>query len=88
MNNYLINLIGELNHLYEDIYNYYEPLVLYLIKNNIKDIKLIENYLDNLLSIPTEKSYNLYMELCNYYESIDKNNSMFYIKEYKKIYKS
>ena len=87
MNKYLINLIEELDILYEDIYNYYEPLVLESINNNIKDINLIEDYLDNLLSIPTEKSHNLYMRLCDYYKSINEKNSLFYIKEYKKILK-
>lgn len=85
MNKEIFKMVKDLNNLYEVNYNYIKVLVLDLINNNNKDIKLIEYYLDTLLNIPTEKSYKLYIKLCNYYKNVNKDNAEFYIKEYKKI---
>ena len=87
MNNELIHLFEELNILYEKYVNDLEPTIIDLINNNSKDINLIEKYLDQLLSIPTNKSYELFSLLSNYYLNINKENAIFYIKEYKKLYK-
>ena len=87
MNNELIHLFEELNILYEKYVNDLEPTIIDLINNNSKDINLIEKYLDQLLSIPTNKSYELFILLSNYYLNINKENAIFYIKEYKKLYK-
>ena len=87
MNEEVFKLVSTLNDLYESNYKNIEPLVLELINNNIKDINLIESYLDTLLSIPTDKSYILLKRLCDYYKTINKENADFYIREYKKIMK-
>ena len=87
MTDEIFKLVNELNKLYEISYNNIEPLVLELISNNTKDINQIEEYLDILSNIPTDKSYKLFLLLCNYYKTTNKENANYYIKEYKKLYK-
>ena len=85
MNREIIELIRELNNLYEIIVKELEPAIIDIINNNSKDINMIEKYLDQLLSIPTNKSKELFNILSNYYLNINKESAKFYIKEYKKI---
>ena len=52
----------------------------------VKDINLIEEYLDSLLGIPTDKCYQLFMMLCEYYSSINRDNAKFYLDLYNELY--
>ena len=87
MNEDMINRIKQINSIYESSYSNIEPQVLYIINNNVKDVKTIEKYLDLLLDIPTDEGVKLYKILCNYYKNINKENSEFYVREYKKLLK-
>ena len=53
-----------------------------IIKDNIKDKKIIENTLDNLLDLlyilEEQKIYPIYYKLLTYYKSIDLEASMDY----------
>ena len=54
-----------------------------IIKNNIKNNNLIENLFDTYLDITTiPKAEKTYLELCKYYEKIDKEAADFYYNCY------
>lgn len=83
----------EIKYLIEDLYVMYEYMtkmlkkdVTFLIRNNIKDIKTIEIYLDQLLNIPTDKANKLFKQLCDYYMTINKENAESYLEIYKEMY--
>ena len=82
----IISLCNELNNLFEYQYNLLKPQVLEIINNKVKDIDIIEKYLDMLLNIQTDKGCNLFLRLCNYYYSINKENAQIYIDTYNEIY--
>lgn len=53
----------------------------YIIEQEIKDTRFIEEMLDNLINyIYDDESLNYYLRLCNYYEKIDREGSNFYLK--------
>ena len=74
----IIRIAKELRKLYDESYNIYKSIVDNIINNQIKDINLIENTLDNILGIYTDKGFNLFVKLCTYYETVNKENAMFY----------
>ena len=83
----------EIQYLVEELYIMYESMtkmlkknVTFLIRNNVKDVKIIETYLDQLLNIPTEKSFELFKQLCDYYMTINKENAESYLEIYKEMY--
>jgi hypothetical protein len=83
----------EIQYLVEELYSMHEYMtkilkkdVIYLIRNNVKDIKTIEIYLDQLLNIPTDKAQELFKELCRYYMTINKENAESYFEIYKEMY--
>ena len=79
-------LIQELIDLYDIAYEHIKPKVTYIINNEIKDIDFICHILDELLNIPTDKSYNLFIELCNYTYKFDKNIANEYLEIYQELY--
>lgn len=82
----IIKLAKELNKLYEISYKQIEPNVETIIISKNKDISLIEFYLERLLNIPTDKSYNMLKKLCDYCWSINPEISEFYINEFEELY--
>ena len=80
MNNELIKLANELARLYEEAYLIYEPLVNGIIDNKIRDINYIENIIDHVMDIYTEKGFYLCVKLIIYYSSINYNNAQEYLK--------
>lgn len=83
----------EIKYLIEELYVMYEYMtkmlkkdVTFLIMNNIRDIKTIEIYLDQLLNIPTDKAQELFKQLCDYYMTINKENAESYLEIYKEMY--
>ena len=56
------------------------------MENKITERKLIEYYLDELLNIPTDNSYELLKKLCNYYMLLNKEAALFYLNEYQEIW--
>lgn len=58
-----------------------------VIKNNIKDSKVIENILDNLLDIcEDEEALLLFRKVCRYYYTINPMATADYINFYRKMY--
>ena len=86
LSNEIKSKIQSLIELYDISYNQIKPQVLYIINNNIKDVGFICHVLDELLNIPTDKCYRLFIELCNYTINIDKNISSEYLEIYQEIY--
>ena len=82
----IIELAKELNELYEIAYKQVAPNVEKIIISKNKDISLIEFYLERLLDIPTDKSYNMLKKLCDYCWSINPEISEFYINEFEELY--
>ena len=52
----------------------------------VRNVNYIETTLDRLLDIPTDKAYELFILLCDYYMNIDKEAAKFYLDSYEEIY--
>ena len=83
MDAYLKELARGLLNCYEEAYNIYKVEVDRIINNHITDVNYIERTLDYILSIYTEKGFNLFMRLLLYYRLINYQNA----KEYLEILK-
>ncbi len=86
MNEDIMNMARELNELYKTMYVLYSPEVNRIIKNKITDTSIIETCLDNLLNVPTDDSYDLFLKLCSYYRTINKLSADDYLEVYKELY--
>lgn len=73
-------LAEELNKLYDEAYEIYKTEVDRIIKFQIKDVKHIERTLDYILDIYTEKGFNLFMELLQYYRTVNEENAREYLE--------
>ena len=82
----IYDLAKNFNDMYEQIYLELRDDVTYIIKKRIRNTEFIESTLDNILDIPTDKAYDLLLELCNYYMTIDKKTALFYLDSYGEIY--
>lgn len=78
-----MSLARQLYDLWNYTYSLIESPVLEIIDSKYEDTKLIENYLDLLLGIPTDEGYELFQNLCTYYSTINKQ----YAEEYQTIWK-
>ena len=65
---------------YNEAYDYYKPIVNMIIKTKNKDINYIEHILDNVMDIYTDKGFDLFIELLNYYKTINKDNAQEYLE--------
>ena len=74
------NLARALMASYEELYNYYEPIVRMIIDKKNKDINYIENTLDNIMDIYTDKGFDLFIELQTYYQTVNKENAQEYLE--------
>ena len=63
---------------YDELYNYYCPIVDDIINKQVKDIDLIEHVLDQVIEIYTEKGFYLFMKLLFYYSTVDLEKSYSY----------
>ena len=81
-----MNMARSLNELYKTMYALYVPEVNRIIKNKITDIDTIESCLDNLLNVPTDECYDLFLRLCTYYKNINEKSAKEYIEIYKELY--
>ena len=82
----IFNLASELNQLYDVMYSQIEPEVKYIINNHLTDIGRIERCLDCILNIPIDKGSSLFIELCDYYRTINSDNAVSYLEIYEEIY--
>ena len=84
MNESIEKIFGELNKLYGEVYKTNLILVNDIIARRSRNIKSIERILDTLLSCYDEKCTQLFIKLCNYYMTINKENAciyMYYLNE-------
>ena len=59
----------------------------YVINNQIKDDKIIENILEDLLNLfQTDETLSLYKKLCRYYYEINPHLVIDYVYLYKEMY--
>ena len=86
MNEDIMHMARELNKLYKTMYVLYSPEVNRIIKNKITDTSIIETCLDNLLNVPTDDCYDLFLKLCSYYRTINKLSADDYLEIYKELY--
>ncbi len=86
MDDKIIELAKQLNDLYELSYNQIKHDIEWIIKSKNTNLKLIENYLERLLNISTDKSYQLLKKLCDYCSNFNKEISNFYLNEFEEIY--
>lgn len=77
--NQLKKCFSELNKLYGDVYKKNLILVNNIIARRSTDMKSIERILDTLLSCYYEKCTQLFIKLCNYYMTINKENACIYM---------
>ena len=84
--NDIMLMAKQLNELYELAYNQIKPQVTYIIKNNIKDINFIDNVFDELLNIPTDKCYKLFIKLCNHVRTFNVKIAKDYLDIYEELY--
>ena len=68
------------------MYRQVKPDVLYIMARKVRNVRYIESTLDRLLEIPTDESYELYILLCDYYATIDKEGAKFYLDSWDEIY--
>ena len=75
-----------LTELYQSAYNEFESQVSYIINNNIKDINLIIYVFDQLLNIPYESIYQLFLKLCTYVSDFNMTVANEYINAWTELY--
>ena len=80
MDDKIIELAKQLNDLYELSYNQIKHDIEWIIKSKNTNLKIIENYLERLLDIPTDKSYKLLKKLCDYCSNFNKEIANFYLQ--------
>lgn len=79
MNESIKEIFGELNKLYVEIYKTNLILVNNIIASRSTNIKSIERVLDTLLSCYDKKCTQLFIKLCNYYMTINKESACIYM---------
>ena len=82
----LIDLAKKIHELHKIMYEMIKPEVTYIINKKVKNVNIIENTLDRLLDIPTDECYELFIKLCDYYATIDKEGAKFYLEAYEELY--
>ena len=81
----IIDLAKSLNELYQITCKQIKPQVSYIINKKVRNVRMIENTLDQLFDIPTDEAYELFKELCAYYMTIDKEGAQFYLDSYDEL---
>ena len=82
----LLEMARGLMDTYENAYQSLKPVVFSIIKDRVKKIDYIEHVLDSLLDLPTEKAYKLFVVLCDYVETFNKEVAADYLNIYKELY--
>lgn len=82
----LVNMARGLMELYDIAYEQVKPKVQYLIVHHVQDMNVIDHIFDEVLNIPTEKAYQLYLQLCNYVATFNPKEAKEYIDLYYDLY--
>lgn len=78
--------INNLHSLYEFAHDEFKPVVEDIIRSNNRDIKYLEEVLEQLLNIPYDPCYQLFIKLCDYIASFDIDLAKEYLDLYKNLY--
>ena len=81
-----MSLASKLAKLYEILYVELTKEIDTIIDEKITDVIRIEECLERILNIPTEKGCQLLIRLCTYYMNINEEHAKFYIQEYNELY--
>ena len=76
----IIKLTKGLVSCYEEMYNLCYPKVEGIILYKLKDVKLIEQTLDQALDIYTDKGFNLFIRLLLYYRTVNLEGANEYLE--------
>ena len=82
----LNGMFSKLMDLYDLAYEDIKRDVEYIILNGIRDEYIIEKLFDNVINIPTDKCYKLFVDLCAYVSRFNKGIVNDYIDVYKDLY--
>lgn len=78
----LRGMFNGLMGLYDQAYGEIRKDVEYIVLNDIRDDYILEHVFDKIINIPTDKCYELFVELCDYVSHF--NEEM--VEDYKDIY--
>ena len=82
----LNGMFSKLMDLYDLAYEDIKRDVEYIILNGIRDEYIIEKLFDNVINIPTDKCYKLFVDLCAYVSRFNKEIVNDYIEVYNDLY--
>ena len=82
----LNGMFSKLMDLYDLAYEDIKRDVEYIILNDIRDEYIIEKLFDNVINIPTDKCYKLFVDLCAYVSRFNKGIVNDYIEVYNDLY--
>ena len=77
--------VGLMN-LYEMAYQEVKQDVECVILNGIKDENIIDHIFDNIMNIPTDKGYELFVDFCDYVSDFNNELAIYYAKAYDELY--
>ena len=88
INNYenIFQITKEMSKQYEIMYLNWKGIVNSIINNKVTDSVTIEKCLDRTMDILTVKGYTLFMKLCSYYATIDREAAQEYLDTYYELY--
>ena len=79
-------MVRSLMDLYDIAYENVKKDVEYIILNGITDEIIIDHVFDNILNIPTDKCYRLFVDLCDYVSCFNEQMANEYMEIYKELY--
>ena len=82
----LMDLARRLVKTYDVMYQQWEPIVNSIIDKKATNKNTIEKCLDMIMDLHTDKGYQLFLKLCNYYATIDEYAANEYLKMYDELY--
>ena len=80
------DMLNDLMELYDLAYQQLKKQVAYIISNNIKDRRFIESTFEELINIPTDKCYKLFLKLYDYVKAFDEVMANDYYAMYEELY--
>lgn len=86
ISNELKSSVNSLIEMFKSAYIEYKPIVERIIQSGNKDTAYIEKVLDQLLNIPYEPCYELFVKLCDYVSGFDIELAKEYLELYKDLY--
>ena len=86
LSNNIKEMFGGLLEIYKLEYRQLKPQVAYIINNRVVDMNQIEYIFERLLNVPYEPCYQLFLKLCAYVSTFNKQIAFEYIEIYNDLY--